>query len=103
DGADRILAAGAGSNGGIFKAMQDAPGSDAFGGDGNQCPPAPGLVMDKFGKKTDVAIELAVKAITAGSQPPIAALGLKEGGMALVAFDDNLKDSKCTIADNADA
>ncbi len=26
DGADRILAAGAGSNGGIFKAMQDAPG-----------------------------------------------------------------------------
>ena len=33
DGADRILAAGAGSNGGIFKAVQDASGVNAFGVD----------------------------------------------------------------------
>lgn len=38
----------------------------------------------------------------AGSQPPIAALGLKEGGMTLTAFSAGVKDSKCTIADNAD-
>ena len=99
DGADRILAAGAGSNGGIFKAVQDAPGVVAFGVDVNQCPQAPGAVMDNVEKKTDVAVELAVKGIMAGSQPPIVALGLKEGGMSLTALDPDVAASKCAIAD----
>jgi basic membrane protein A and related proteins len=103
DGVDRLLAAGAGSNGGIFKAVEDAAGAAAFGVDVNQCPQTPGAVMDNVEKKTDVAVELAVKGIVAGSQPPIAALGLKEGGMSLTALDDNVKDSKCTIADYPDA
>jgi basic membrane protein A and related proteins len=103
DGVDRILAAGAGSNGGIFKALQDAPGANAFGVDVNQCPMAAGAVMDNVEKRTDIAVELAVKGIVAGSQPQIAALGLKEGGMALTGFDDNIKDTKCTIADYPDA
>jgi len=103
DGADRILAAGAGSNGGIFKAVQDAPGADAYGVDVNQCPQAAGFVMDNVEKKTDVAVELAVKGIVAGTQPPIVALGLKEGGMALTGLGDDVKGSKCTIADFPDA
>src|SRR3984957_15626207 len=103
DGADRIFAAGAGSNGGIFKAVQDAGGASAFGVDVNQCPQSPGAVMDNVEKKTDVAVELAVKGIVAGAQPQIAALGLKEGGMALTGLDDNVKESKCTIADFPDA
>src|SRR5271165_5839398 len=78
DGADRILAAAAGSNGGIFKAVEDASGVNAFGVDVNQCPQAPGAVMDNIEKKTDVAVELAVRGIMAGKQPPIVALGLKE-------------------------
>ena len=103
DGADRILAAGAGSNGGIFKSFQDAPGANAFGVDVNQCPQAPGVVMDNVEKKTDVAVELAVKGIIGGSQPPISALGLSEGGMALTGLEPSVKDSKCTIADYPDA
>lgn len=103
DGADRILAAGAGSNGGIFKAVQEAQGVAAFGVDVNQCPQAPGAVMDNVEKKTDVSIELAVKGIFGGSQPPIAALGLKEGGMSLTALDPDVKSSKCLIADYPDA
>jgi len=102
DGADRILAAGAGSNGGIFKAVQDASAVNAFGVDVNQCPQAPGAVMDNVEKKTDVSVDLAVKGIMAGSQPPIAALGLKEGGMSLTALDPDVKASKCTIADYPD-
>ena len=47
--------------------------------------------------------ELAVKGIMAGSQPPITALGLKEGGMALTGLRDNVKDSQCKIADYPDA
>lgn len=102
DGADRILAAGAGSNGGIFKAVAEAKGAYAFGVDVNQCPQAPGAVMDNVEKRTNVAIELAVKGILAGSQPPIAALGLKEGGMSLTALDPDVKNSKCAIADHPD-
>jgi basic membrane protein A and related proteins len=103
DGADRILAAGAASNAGIFKAFEDAPGANAFGVDVNQCVQAPGVVMDNVEKKTDVAVELAVKGIVAGSQTPIAALGLKEGGMALTGLEADVKDSKCTIAGYPDA
>jgi len=102
DGADRILAAGAGSNGGIFKAVQDGSGVYAFGVDVNQCPQAPGAVMDNVEKKTDVSVDLAVKGIMSGSQPPIAALGLKEGGMSLTALDPDVKASKCAIADYPD-
>lgn len=103
DGADRILAAGAGSNGGIFKALQDAPGAYAYGVDVNQCPQAPGLVADNIEKRTDVAVELAVKGIVAGTQQPIAALGLKEGGVALTGLEDDVKDSKCAIAESPEA
>jgi basic membrane protein A len=96
---DRVLAAGAGSNGGIFKAMEDLPGAMAFGVDVNQCLQAPGVVMDNVEKKTDVAVELAVKGIKGGNQPQIVALGLSEGGMALTGLADNVAESKCTIAD----
>lgn len=99
---DRVLAAGAGSNGGIFKAMEDLPGAMAFGVDVNQCLQAPGVVMDNIEKKTDIAVELAVKGIKAGNQPQIVALGLSEGGMALTGLADNVADSKCTIADYPD-
>jgi basic membrane protein A len=102
ENADRVLAAGAGSNGGIFKAMEDLPGAMAFGVDVNQCLQAPGVVMDNVEKKTDVAVELAVKGIKAGNQPQIVALGLSEGGMALTGLADNVADSKCTIAEYPD-
>jgi basic membrane protein A len=104
DGADRLFAAGAGSNGGIFKAFQDYPGAAAFGVDVNQCPQAPGAVMDNVEKKTDVAVELAVKRIVADSKTAqIAALGLSEGGMSLTGLGDDVKDSKCLIANYPDA
>jgi basic membrane protein A len=103
DGADRILAAGAGSNGGIFKAFQDAPDAYAFGVDVNQCPQAPGVVMDNVEKKTDVAVELAIKGISAGTQQPVTALGLSEGGMALTGLDGDVEASQCKIAAYPDA
>jgi basic membrane protein A and related proteins len=103
DGADRILAAGAGSNGGIFKAFQDAPDAFAFGVDVNQCPQAPGVVMDNVEKKTDVAVELGIKGISAGTQQPVTALGLSEGGMALTGLGPDVAASQCTIAAHPNA
>jgi basic membrane protein A len=98
DNVDRVLAAASGSNGGIFKAMENLAGAAAFGVDVNQCPQAPGAVMDNVEKKTDVAVELAVKGIVAGTEQPIVALGLKEGGMALTGLGDDVKASGCGIA-----
>jgi basic membrane protein A len=102
DNTDRVLAAGAGSNGWIFKAMGELDGANAFGVDVNQCPQAPGLIMDNMEKKTDVAVELAVKGIMAGTQQPITALGLQEGGMALTGLGDDVAGSQCTIANYPD-
>jgi len=102
ENADRILAAAAGSNGGIFKAMEEAPGALAVGVDVNQCLQAPGVVLDNIEKKTDVTVELAVKGIMAGTQQPVTALGVAEGAMALTGLGDNVKESKCAIADYPD-
>ena len=98
DNVDRVMAAAAGSNGGIFKAMADLPGAAAFGVDTNQCPQAPGLVMDNVEKRTDVVIEKGVAGIFKGDQPQVAALGLAEGGMTLTGLEPGVEKSGCLIA-----
>ncbi len=102
DGADRVFAAGAGSNGGIFKAMKDSPGALAFGVDVNQCPQAPGLVLDNVEKRTDKAIEDSVAGIFHGSQPHFASFGLKEGGLTLTGLEPDAAQSQCLIVKHPD-
>ena len=98
DNVDRVMAAGAGSNGGIFKAMANLPGAAAFGVDTNQGPQAPGLVMDNVEKHTDVAIEKGVAGIFKGDQPQVVALGLAEDGMNLTGLEPGVDKSGCLIA-----
>ena len=88
DGADRVLAATSGGNGGIFKAAEATPGTQAFGVDVNHRPLAPGVVMDNIEKKVDVALVQAVKGILAGTQAPLTSYGLKEGGITLTGLGD---------------
>ena len=102
DGADRVYAAGAGSNGGIFKGVGEQPGALAFGVDVNQCPQAPGIVLDNVEKRTDRAIELSVAGIFRGDQPQMATFGLKEGGLNLTGLDANVASSQCLIAKSPD-
>ena len=102
DDVDRVMAAGAGSNGGIFKAMGDLDGAAAFGVDVNQCKQAPGVVMDNVEKRTDVVIEKGVAGIVKGDQPQVAALGLSEGGMTLTGLEDGVAASGCLIANYPD-
>ena len=95
EGADRIDAVGAGSNGGIFKAMTgDAL---AIGVDTNQCPQAPGKVLDNVVKRTDVLIEKSVAGIFAGTEPSMVSFGLKEGGMNLTGLEPDAASSGCMI------
>jgi len=98
DNVDRVLAAASGSNGGIFKAMADLAGAAAFGVDTNQCPQAPGLVMDNVEKHTDVAVEKGVAGILKGDQPQVVALGLAEDGMNLTGLEPGVDKSGCLIA-----
>ncbi|HWJ75706.1 MAG TPA: BMP family ABC transporter substrate-binding protein [Kaistia sp.] len=103
DDVDRVMAAGAGSNGGIFKGLGDLDGAAAFGVDVNQCKQAPGAVMDNVEKRTDVVIEKGVAGIAKGDQPQVAALGLAEGGMTLTGLEDGVAESGCLIAEYPDA
>jgi basic membrane protein A len=102
EGADRVLAGTSGGNGGIFKAVEATPGTLAFGVDVNQCPQAPGVVLDNIEKKVDVALVQAVKGILAGTQAPLTSYGLKEGGITLTGLGDDVGTSKCLIADHPD-
>ncbi|MBT9385941.1 BMP family ABC transporter substrate-binding protein [Pseudooceanicola sp. CBS1P-1] len=101
-GTDRILAAASGSNGGIYRALGDFPGAAAFGVDINQCPQAPGLVMDNVEKMTDVAVENGVRGILSGDQPKVVTLGLAEGGMTLTSLKPGITDSGCLFEEHPD-
>jgi basic membrane protein A len=98
DGVDRVFAAGAGSNGGIFKGVGEQSGALAFGVDVNQCPQAPGVVIDNVEKRTDQVVEQAVRGIFGGHQPQMATFGLKEGGMTLTGLEPDVAKSQCVIA-----
>jgi len=98
DGADRIMAAASASNGGIFNALADFPGALAYGVDVNECPSAPGYIVDNVEKKTDVAVRTGATAIIKGAAMPYISLGLAEGGLNLTALEPGLAGSKCEIA-----
>jgi basic membrane protein A len=100
-GADQIFAAGAGSNGGVFEAAAEE-GFLSYGVDVNQCPDAPGSIVDNNLKLVDNVVEQLLDAILAGTAAPLVSFGLAEGGTGVVALGDDLAESGCVIADHPD-
>lgn len=102
-GADHIFAVGAGSNGGIFEAARQE-GFLSYGVDVNQCPDAPGHIVDNNLKLVDVLVEQLAKQVIDGTAGSMVAFGLAEGGTGVVALssDAELADSQCVIADHPD-
>jgi len=98
---DNIFAVGAGSNGGIFEAAQEA-GFLTYGVDVNQCPDAPGSIVDNNLKLVDNVVEQLLDGILAGTAGPLTSFGLAEGGTGVIALSDDLADSGCVIADHPD-
>lgn len=97
DGVDHIFAAGAASNFGIFEAAKEK-GFFTYGVDVNQCPSAPGQVVENLIKRVDTAIVESVDKIMAGSKENFLAYGLAEKGIGLVALTtDKPEDSQCEI------
>jgi basic membrane protein A len=100
DGVDHIFAAGAASNFGIFEAAKEK-GFFTYGVDVNQCPSAPGQVVENLIKRVDTAIVESVDKIMAGSKENVLIYGLAEKGIGLVALTtDKPEDSQCEIMKN---
>jgi basic membrane protein A and related proteins len=101
-GLDHIFAVGAGSNGGIFEAATER-GFYSYGVDVNECPKAPGQIVDNALKLVDVLVESMIDLILAGeTESSFVSFGLANGGMSVMALQDDVADSGCVIADYPD-
>jgi basic membrane protein A and related proteins len=100
-GVDHMLAAGSGSNGGVFEAAREE-GFLAYGVDVNQCPDEPGVVVDNILKRVDVVVESLIDLILEGEAEGFNSYGLAEEGIGVVALSDELDSSECVIADHPD-
>lgn len=100
-GVDYVQAAASGGNLGVFEAAK-ASDLRVFGVDTNQCPSAPGYVVDNVLKRVDVALEAAVGEIIDGNAGGVKVYGLAEDGVGISALEPDLAKSKCTIAKNED-
>ncbi len=100
-GYDQLMAAAAAGNYGVFEAAK-AKGAFAYGVDVNQCPSAPGTIVDNVIKRTDIAVEKGVEQVLAGQTGTTTSYGLKEGGIGLTGLEDGVADSQCVIATHPD-
>ncbi|WP_329279108.1 BMP family ABC transporter substrate-binding protein [Streptomyces sp. NBC_01451] len=100
-GYDQLMAAAAAGNYGVFEAAK-AKGAFAYGVDVNQCPSAPGTVVDNVIKRTDIAVEKGVEQVLAGQTGTTTSYGLKEGGISLTGLEKGVDSSQCVIAKHPD-
>lgn len=101
-GLDHVFSVGAGSDIGVFEAAQEE-GLFAYGTDINNCPVAPDVIVDNNLKLVDVAVDTAIDLVLAGEAAPFTSLGLAEGGVGVMAIDEEgLANSQCIIADHPD-
>jgi basic membrane protein A len=100
-GVDIVMAASAGGNSGVFDAAKSSK-LLAFGVDTNQCPQAPGVVLDNVLKEVNVVIVDSVKQIVDGKSGGLTSYGVAENGVTLTALQDDVADSGCVIAKHPD-
>jgi basic membrane protein A len=100
-GADYVMAAAAAGNLGVFDAAEGGE-FQAFGVDVNQCPNAPGHVVDNVIKEVDVVTADSISTILDGDGGGLVSYGLEEGGVTLTGLQDGVDESECLIADHPD-
>lgn len=98
-GVDIVMAASAGGNAGVFDAAKSS-GLLAFGVDTNQCPQAPGVVLDNVLKEVDVVMVAAAKDIVGGKSGGLKSYGLAEGAVTLTGLEEDVAGSGCAIKDH---
>ena len=98
-GSDIIFTATAGGDFGVFEGAQEN-NFKVLSVDVNRCVNAPGYIIDNTLKGVDAAILNSVDVIKNGAEASFTAVGLKEGGMGLMALKpDMLAESQCLIAE----
>ena len=98
-GSDIIFTATAGGDFGVFEGAQEQ-NFRVLSVDVNRCVNAPGYVIDNTLKGVDAALQNSVDAIMSGAKSSVSAVGLKEGGMSVMALDkDGLSSSQCLVAE----
>ena len=101
-GAGPIFTATGAGNFGVFEAAKEKDFL-TFGIDINQCPSAPGHVVDNLAKRVDRAIVESVDAILAGTAPPLRSYGLADGGLVLASLDpETAGSSQCVLEKHPD-
>lgn len=98
-GVDVVMGAAAAGNSGIFDAAKGGKFT-AWGVDTNQCPSAPGVVVDNVVKRTDVVIGSSIGDVLNGKAGQTKSYGLAEDGVALTGLLDGVEGSQCLIAKN---
>jgi basic membrane protein A len=98
DGVDRILATVAAGNGGAYKVVTNTPGTLATGLDVNECPDAPGHILDSAVRHVDLVIARAIAGIASHTQPGTVSYGLKDGAVNMTALEPGAVASQCVIA-----
>jgi len=102
-GADVINGAAAAGNPGIFEAAAEK-GFLTTGVDINECPKAPGYVIDSTIKRVDIAVYNSIDALLKGElEAGYFEYGIAEGGVDLAVFAWPDMDTECVLADNPDA
>ncbi|NKY33478.1 BMP family ABC transporter substrate-binding protein [Nocardia speluncae] len=102
NGADQIYAVTGGGNGGIFEAAVERR-VFAYGVDVNQCPLAPGRVVDNAIKRIDTVVLDLLAAVRDGVPGGTSkAYGLAEGGSTVTSLTDDAAASGCVILDHPD-
>jgi basic membrane protein A len=99
-GVDHIYTAAAAGNLGVFEAAAEK-GFHAYGIDVDQCPSAPGQVVDNMMKRVDRVIVEAAEAIQGRSAERMLVYGLGSGGLDLTALEASPEaESQCTILEH---
>lgn len=100
-GIDHIFAVGAGSNQGVFDAAVEQD-FFSYGVDVNECPKAPGHIVDNAEKRVEVVVISLIEKVLAGSAGPVESFGLAEGGMSPTSLTPNGADSGCVAVEHPD-
>lgn len=100
-GVDIVMAASSGGNSGVFDAAKSS-GLLAFGVDINQCPQAPGVVLDNVLKGVNVVMVEGINDIVDGKAGGLKSYGLAEDAVTLSGLRDDVAESECVIADHTD-
>jgi len=101
-GADQIYAVATGGNVGIFQAAKQED-FQVYGIDVNQCPEAPGYVVECMIKRVDRAIVESVDTIIDGQTNKMKTYGLEENAMGLISLtQETIEGSQCLISEYPD-